>query len=245
MKDCEQSPAAFRTTRWSVVARAAALEHPTAQAALAETCRDYWPPLYAFARRSGHAPADAEDLTQSFFAALIEKNTLATADQSRGRLRAFLLTAFRHHIADVVKHDHAQKRGGADNLLSLDDNGEGGRAPEPIEHETPETLYHRRWAMLLLERALDQLEAERTAAAHGAEMEVLRPFLGFATSGADTYAEAATQLGWTVNAVRVAVFRLRARYRALLLALIAATLHDQTPTVVEAELRDLLAALET
>ena len=243
MKDCEQHAAAFHTTRWSVVARAAASENPDAHAALAETCRDYWPPLYAFARRSGLTQPDAEDLTQSFFAELIERNKLAAAEPSRGRLRTFLLTAFRHHIADAAKRERTQRRGGGSALLSLDGAEEGARALEPIEHETPETLYYRRWAMLLLERALDQLDAERTAAARGAEMEVLRPFLGFAATGADTYAEAAAQLGWTVNAVRVAVFRLRARYRALLLDLIAATLHDETPAVVEAELRDLLAAL--
>ena len=236
--------AVFRTTHWSRVARAAAPVQPEGQAALAEMCHDYWPPLYAFARRMGRSPQDAEDLTQSFFAALIEKNTLAAAEQSRGKLRTFLLAAFQHHIADVAKHDHALKRGGGMETLSIDTaEAEEWFACEPAERETPATLYHRRWAMLLLERALDQLEAERAAAGHGAEVAVLRPFLSLTVSGAATYEEAAKQLGWTVNATRVAVFRLRARYRELLLDLVASTLDHENLSTVEAEMREVLAAL--
>ncbi len=236
--------AAFRTTRWSVVARAAVPADPQAHTALAEMCHDYWPPLYAFARRLGNSPPDAEDLTQSFFAALIKKNTLAAAEPSRGKLRTFLLAAFQNHIADVAKREHAQKRGGGTEMLSIDATAaEEWFACEPAERETPETLYHWRWAMLLLERALDSLEVERTAAGQGGAMKVLRPFLSLTASGAATYEEAAKQLGWTLNAARVAVFRLRARYRELLLELIAATLHDEDPATVEAEMRELLAAL--
>lgn len=235
--------AAFRTTRWSMVARAAAPAHPHGHTALAEMCHDYWPPLYAFARRLGRSPHDAEDLTQSFFAALIEKNTLAAAEQSRGKLRTFLLAAFQYHIADVAKREHALKRGGGAETLSIDAaEAEEWFGCEPAERETPETLYHRRWAMLMLERALDQLEVERAAAGHGAEVAVLRPFLSLTVSGS-TYEETARQLGWTLNAVRVAVFRLRARYRELLLDLVAATLDDENPSTVEAEMRELLAAL--
>ncbi|MFN0125452.1 MAG: RNA polymerase sigma factor [Verrucomicrobiales bacterium] len=236
--------AVFHTTRWSVVARAAAPADSDAQKALSEMCHEYWPPLYAFARRLGRSPADAEDLTQSFFAVLIGKNTLAAAEPSRGKLRTFLLAAFQNHIADVAKREHAQKRGGGAQMLSIDAAAaEEWFACEPAERETPETLYHRRWAMLLLERALDSLEAERTAAGQGKAMQVLRPFLSLTASGAATYEEAAEQLSWTANAARVAVFRLRARYRALLLDLIAATLHDEDPTAVEAEMHELLAAL--
>jgi len=148
--------AAFRTTRWSMVARAAASAHPRAPTALAEMCHDYWPPLYAFARRMGRSPQDAEDLTQGFFAALIEKNTLAAAEPSRGKLRTFLLAAFQHHIADAAKREHARRRG----------------------------------------------------------------------CGAETLS-----------------YRLRARYRELLLDLVAATLDDENPSTVEAEMRELLAAL--
>jgi len=236
--------AAFRTTRWSRVARAAAPAEPHGPAALAEMCHDYWPPLYAFARRLGRSPHDAEDLTQSFFAALIEKNTLAAAEQSRGKLRTFLLAAFQHHIADAAKRENALKRGGGAETMKIDSaESEEWFACEPAERETPETLYHRRWAMLLLERALDQLEAERAAAGHAAELAVLRPFLSLTVAGAATYEEAAKQLGWTLTAARVAVFRLRARYRELLLDLVAATLDDENPSTVEAEMRDLLATL--
>lgn len=236
--------AAFRTTRWSRVARAASPAQPHGPTALAEMCQDYWPPLYAFARRLGRSPPDAEDLTQGFFAALIEKNTLAAAEPSRGKLRTFLLAAFQHHIADMAKREHALKRGGAAETLSIDAaEAEEWFACEPAERETPETLYHRRWAMLLLERALDQLETERAAAGQGAEVAVLRTFLSLTVSGAATYDEAATKLGWTLNATRVAVFRLRARYRELLLNLVAATLDDENPSTVEDEMRELLAAL--
>ena len=244
METLRKSAAAFRTTRWSVVARAAQPAQPQARTALADLCGDYWPPLYAFARRLGHSPQDAEDLTQGFFAFLIERNTLAAAEPSRGKLRTFLLAAFRHHMADAAKREHALKRGGGAQTVSLDRAAEEEcHALEPSDRETPETLYHRRWAMLLLERALNQLEAERVAAGHSAEVDVLRPFLSLTVPGAATYADAAARLDWTVNAARVAVFRLRARYREVLLDLIAATLHDEDPTAVEAEMRELLAVL--
>ncbi len=244
MPDRENHAEAFRTTRWSVVACAAEPSHPRAQTALAEMCQDYWPPLYAFARRLGHLPPDAEDLTQSFFASLIERNTLAAADSSRGKLRTFLLAAFQHHIADAAKREHALKRGGGAEVLSIDAAAEECFAGEPAERETPETLYDRRWATMLLERALDQLEHERAADGHSAEMEVLRPFLSLTVSGAATYGEAAERLGWTVNAARVTVFRLRARYRELLLDSVSATLQDESPAAVEGEMRELLGALE-
>ncbi len=218
--------------------------NPHGHTALADMCHDYWPPLYAFARRLGRSPHDAEDLTQSFFAALIEKNTLAAAEQTHGKLRTFLLAAFQHHIADAAKREHALKRGGGAETLSIDAvDAEEWFACKPAERETPETLYHRRWAMMMLERALDQLEAERTVAGHGAEVAVLRPFLSLTVSGAATYEEVAKQLGWTPNAARVAVYRLRARYRELLLDLVAATLDDENPSTVEAEMRGLLTAL--
>ena len=245
METSAKSAAAFHTTRWSVVARAAEPSNPQARTALADVCQDYWPPLYAFARRLGNSPQDAEDFTQGFFAFLIEKNTLAAADPSRGKLRTFLLAAFQHHIADAAKRGRALKRGGGARTGSLDRVAEeSGHALDPSDHETPETLYHRRWAMLLLERALDQLETERISAGHGAEIEVLRPFLSLTVAGAATYAEAAGALGWTANAVRVAVFRLRARYREVLLELVAATLHDEDPAAVEAEMHELLVALD-
>lgn len=244
MEDRENQAAAFRTTRWSVVARAAAPTHPLAAVALAEMCQAYWPPLYAFARRLGRSPHDAEDLTQSFFAALIERNILAAAEPSRGKLRTFLLAAFQHHVADVARREHALKRSGGTEVLSLDAaTAEEWFACEPAERETPETLYHRRWAMMLLECALAALEAERAVAGHREAMQALRPFHSLTASGAATYEEAANQLGWKTNATRVAVFRLRARYRELLFDLIADTLHDKDPVAVEAEMREVLAAL--
>jgi RNA polymerase sigma-70 factor (ECF subfamily) len=167
-----QTAAAFRTTRWSVVAHAAAPAHPQAGAALADICHNYWPPLYAFARRLGRSPHDAEDLTQSFFAVFIEKNSLAAAEQSRGKLRTFLLAAFQNHITDTARREHALKRGGGAEMLNFDAAAaEEWFAGEPAERATPETLYHQRWALLLLERALDALETERAAGGQGATMQ--------------------------------------------------------------------------
>jgi RNA polymerase sigma factor (sigma-70 family) len=230
----------FQPTRWSVVSRAASPTHPEAHAALGRLCSEYWLPLYVFARQRGSSQHDAEDLTQGFFAALIAKNSFATADRARGRLRTFLLAAFRHYIADAARHDHARKRCGNEPTISIDQFAEAEwQALEPREGETPETHYDRQWTIMLLERTLARLEAERRP-----EVEILRPFLSLTVAGSASYAEAAARLRWTVNATRVAVFRLRQRFRKLLLDEVASTLPSEDPQSVEAELRELLVVFD-
>jgi DNA-directed RNA polymerase specialized sigma24 family protein len=235
---------AFPETRWSMVS-AAQRRGEVATRALGELCARYWYPLYAFARRQGLSREDAEDGTQAFFARLVEKGTLDAADRERGKLRTFFLAAFKHFLAD--QHDHATrwKRGGRHEVLSFEAlSAEERYAAEPSSSETPERLYHRGWALALLAEALTALEAERTAAGRGSELAVLRPFLDASgQSGAAAYETAAEQLGWSVNATRVAVHRLRARYREQVKATVAATLEREDPALVEEEMRALLAAL--
>jgi len=231
----------FRPTRWSLVARAVSADPEMARAALDEVCRDYWYPLYAFARRTGIYPDDAEDLVQGFFLHLIKEGALATADPNRGRLRTFLITVFRHHMTNEMRKRTAQKRGGGQTVISLDvEWAENRFANEPAD-DAPDAagVHDRRWALLLIDKALAALAAERDPA----QFESLSPFLDFASGGRASYSETAAKLGWTVNATRVAVFRLRRQFRELLLGIVADTLEEPGEEAVEAELRELMTAL--
>jgi RNA polymerase sigma-70 factor (ECF subfamily) len=206
----------------------------------------YWYPLYAFARRARIHPHDAEDLVQGFFLHLIRDEALASADPSRGRLRTFFLTLFRNHIADESRRRGALKRGGAHTLVPLD--GDWAERRLALEGERnldgdAERAHDRRWALLLVERALHRLESERAASGHGDEMRALAPFLDIASGGVASYAKASAALGWTINATCVAVFRLRRRFRDLLLATVADTLEHPDPEAIEAEMRELILAL--
>ena len=247
MSDTPQEPrppGEFPATRWSLVA-SVRRQGGEAPRALEEICRSYWWPLYAFVRRSGQQAEDAQDAVQSFFADLIEREALGRADPARGRLRTFLLAAFKHHLADAYDRRTTWRRGGRTGIVSLDAMDAGERyASEPHDAATPDRLYERQWALLLLERALEALTQERTAAGKGAEMAVLRPFLDASGgSGAVAYAEAARALGMSESNTRVAVLRLRHRYRRVLQDTVAATLEEENPAVVEEEMRALLAAL--
>lgn len=237
-------PAEFPQTRWSMIA---AVRHQSAEApqALEAICRAYWWPLYAFARRSGMGAEDAQDAVQGFFAALIEREALGRADPERGRLRTFLLSAFKNHMADDHDRRTAWRRGGRTQTLSIDElSAEERYRAEPADTATPDRLFERQWALTLLQRALDVLAAERNAAGRGAEMAVLRPFLDASgASGASAYTEAANALGMSESNTRVAVHRLRHRYRKVLQEVIAATLENEDPAAVEEEMRALLAAL--
>ena len=237
------NPGAFKPTRWSLVLRAADHAHPASTAALDELCAAYWYPLYCFARRRGLAAPDAEDATQDFFARLIEKETLARADPERGRLRTFLLTAFQRYLINFDAHRFAQKRGGRLGTLSLDD-AESSYHREPADANTPEKIFHRSWALSVLGATLDALAAEWSAGEKAATFETLRPFLGFEQeeSGA-SYESAAARLGQSAGAIRVAVHRLRKRYREILFAQIGETLDEPTPKAVEDEIHALFAAL--
>jgi RNA polymerase sigma factor (sigma-70 family) len=231
----------FHTTQWSLVVAAAGEGGEEPRAALAELCQAYWYPVYAFLRRRGNSPHDASDLTQEFFATLLEKDYLADADPERGRFRSFLLTAVSRLASKQQDKAAAQKRGGGWKLLSLDfDDGEARYQREPAHEETAERIFERRWALTLLERTLAALREQHVAAGKLALFDALKSFL---TGDADaplrrTIAE---ELGMTEGAVKVAVHRLRQKYRELLRAEIAQTIAGQAD--VDGELAELRNAL--
>ncbi len=235
---------AFPHTRWSLVSRVRGGGEGEDRA-LDQICRAYWEPLYAFARRQGMGVEDAQDATQGFFAHLIGNQTLHAADQNRGKLRTFLLSSFTHFLGDERDKRQAWKRGGRTETISFDAIAAEERYQlEPAQASTAEILYHRRWALTLLSGALASLEKERRDAGRESEMEVLRSFLDASESTTGpSYEQAAAKLGWTVNATRVAVHRLRLRYRHILEDQVAATLGDEDPAAVREELLALLAAL--
>ncbi len=243
----EPTPAdrgAFPATRWSLVSsvRARQGDEPQAARALEHLCGIYWYPLYAFARRQGLSTEDAQDATQGFFERLIDKQTLHAADRERGRMRTFLLAAFGHFLADERDRRNAWRRGGRAEIVPLD---AGERYEVEAEHElTPERHFNRQWALAVLQQALVTLQKERSLAGREREMTELYGFLDASVSGAETsYENAAAALGWSVNTTRVAVHRLRLRYRQLLKDQIAATLEKEDPAMVREEMQALLAAL--
>jgi RNA polymerase sigma-70 factor (ECF subfamily) len=234
-------PPAFVTTHWSVVLTAGRSDTTLARDALARLCQTYWHPLYAYVRRLGHSPPDAQDLTQEFFARLLAKNYLAAADESRGRFRSFLLAALKHFLANEWDKASAQKRGGGQIPISIDPgSAETACSFEPADTTTPEKIYERRWALTLLDQVLRRLREEYVRAGREKLFEQLKPTLTEA-SRTVRYAEIAARLGMSEGAVKVAVHRLRLRYREVLRAEIADTV--ASPAEVEDELRNLFAAL--
>ncbi len=236
------SPGHFPTTRWSRVIAAGDLNAPLARESLGELCSAYWYPLYAYIRRRGYDSEQAADLTQDFFARLLEKGLLAEADPSRGRFRAFLRTACFNFLANRRDWEHARKRGGGRRAIAIDSNtAEGRYALELADGLTPERIFDRSWALTLLRRVLDQLGREYDEAGKAATFEALRGLLD-GTSDAPSYAAVATRMGTTEGAARVAAHRLRRRYGELLRHEIASTLAE--PAEVEDEIRELFAALD-
>lgn len=232
---------AFVTTHWSVVLTAGHNDTTRARDALARLCQTYWQPLYAYVRRLGHTPPDAQDLTQEFFARLLAKNFLADADESRGRFRSFLLAALKHFLANEWDRAHAQKRGGGQIPIPIDPGpAETSCIFEPADTTTADKIYERRWALTLLEQVLHHLREEYVRAGREKLFEQLKPTL-IEVSRSVRYAEIATRLGTSEGAVKVAVHRLRQRYREVLREKIADTV--ASPGEVEDELRNLFAAL--
>jgi RNA polymerase sigma factor (sigma-70 family) len=230
----------FATTRWTVVLTAGQRGAPEAEAALEQLCRTYWYPLYAYVRRHGQSREDAEDLTQAFFARLLQKNYLEGLRSEKGKFRAFLLAALKHFLANEWDRGHRKKRGGAVTVLSLDWQDADTRYQiGPADHLSPDKLYDRTWAVTLLERVIDRLRQESVAEGKSNLFEQLRPFLMLGKS-AIPYANAATALSLSEPAVRVAVHRLRRRYRELLRDEIGQTLSN--PAHVEDEIRALFTA---
>jgi RNA polymerase sigma factor (sigma-70 family) len=231
----------FFTTHWSVVLQAAENDSPQATEALENLCQAYWYPLYAYVRRRGVTPHDAQDLTQEFFARLLERSYLRLADRKRGRFRTFLLTSLKHFLINEWNKANCAKRGGGRQVISLDaEKTETRFQAEPADERSPDKAFERRWAMVLLDRVLDQLQAEFDAAQRGQLFSELKPFLTGEESEI-TYAEIGGRLGMTEGNLKVTVHRLRRRYRELLREEIAKTLAD--PEAVDEEIRDLFAAL--
>ena len=231
----------FVTTHWSVVLAAARSDTTRAHAALEKLCRAYWLPIYAFVRRQGRGPHDAQDLTQAFFTRLLEKNFLADADRARGRFRSFLLAALKHFLANEWDKAGAKKRGDGRTTIPLDAAGaEAACGFEAADNTTPDKIFERRWALALLEQVLRRLREEYTREGKVTLFEQLKPTLT-EVSRTVRYAEIAAQLGASEGAVKTAVHRLRRRYREILRAEIAETVAD--PGEIEDEIRNLFAAL--
>ena len=239
----------FATTQWSMVVSAGRDHSSQSRRALATLCENYWFPLYAFVRRAGYSAEDAQDLTQEFFVQLLAKNYLAVADRQRGRFRSFLLGAMKHFLAKQRRRQAAWKRGGLRPRLSLDFHGGEDRYGllEPADHLTPERLYEKRWAMTLLDLVLARLREEFRAADKLNLFDSLKQFLAGEEKSprgeTPTYLEIGKELGMSEGAVKVAVHRLRRRYRKLLKEEIARTIDG--PETLEDELRALLAALSS
>jgi RNA polymerase sigma factor (sigma-70 family) len=231
----------FATTHWSVVLQASDTPSPQSQAALDRLCRAYWYPLYAFIRRQGRGPEEAQDLTQEFFAHLLESGSFSRADPRKGRFRSFLLGALKHFLVNEWQHEHRLKRGGGYAFFSMDDiDPDTGLATELADELTPEMAYERRWAEAVLVQVLVRLRAEFAAGGQAARFEALKVFLPAGQEPA-SYAEVAAQLGLSEAALKSAIYRLRQRYGELIRAEIANTV--ASPAEVEDELRHLFAVL--
>lgn len=245
--DCVPSPmrnsslSSFRTTSWTMVLAASVDSSADASGALAQLCQIYWHPVYAFIRRRGYDRDQAEDLTQGFFARLLEKQDLRAADRDRGRFRSFLLTSVKHFLANEWDKSQTLKRGGGVGAVSMDlVEAERWYEPGMVDAATPERLFDRRWALSLLEHVMARLRSEFAEGGRAAEFELLTGFLN-RRPGDDRYQPVADRLGVSSGALRMSVHRLRRRYRELLRAEIASTV--DTPDQVDDEVRFLLSTL--
>jgi RNA polymerase sigma-70 factor (ECF subfamily) len=231
----------FATTHWTAVLAAGRCDSPHAQVALEELCHTYWYPLYAYVRRQGHSREDAEDLTQGFFARLLEKNYLEGITSDKGKFRSFLLVALKRFLANEWDRANRQKRGGGVLPLSLDwQDAETRYQINPADHLSPDKLYDRAWAVVVLERVITRLQSENAAEHKASLYGSLKSFLMMGKSEIP-YAQAATTLDMSEGAVRVAVHRLRRRYRELLREEITQTLAN--PAQADEELQALFSAL--
>jgi RNA polymerase sigma-70 factor (ECF subfamily) len=232
------SAAHFRTTHWSLVLSAGHGDSPAAGAALERLCQDYWYPIYAFVRRQGSGPHDAQDLTQEFFARLLRLNSLRQVGREKGRFRTFLLASLRHFLSDARDKVRAAKRGGGEPALSLDDaDAEQRYASELSSPFAPEKMFDHRWALTVLNNALVRLQAESAVEGRDGRFDHLKPFLS-TEAAAGTYNALAPKLGMTPHAVGMAVCRLRKRYAELVREEVAETVAGSAD--VDAELNYLL-----
>jgi RNA polymerase sigma factor (sigma-70 family) len=231
----------FATTRWSLVLAAGQKVDGRSAQALTGLCEMYWYPVYAFIRRQGYRPEECADLTQEFFARVLEKNYFHDADPARGRFRAFLCAAIRHFLSNERDRARTLKRGGATPPISLDvETAEGTYRIEPRDDLTPEKLFDRRWALILLERVLSRLRDDQTAAGKGDLFGHLKGFLTGDSAGVP-YADVARTLGVSEGSIKVAVHRLRRSFRDTLIQEIAETVSQ--PAEIDAEIEYLMKAV--
>lgn len=234
----DRPPPLFATTRWSLVAAAG---NGKSADALEELCRIYWFPIYAVIRKSGKSTEDARDLAQGFFAKLLEKQWLDSADDSRGRFRTFLLTALKRYLINEWHREHTAKRGGGREVVPLDaDLAERLYAPEGEQSRTPDELFDRRWALAMLDAAMSRLEGEYRNSDRVQEFAKLVPGLT-ASRGETDYQDLAGSLGSTVGAARVAVHRMRKRFRILVREEVARTVTRDED--IDSEMSALMQAL--
>jgi RNA polymerase sigma-70 factor (ECF subfamily) len=240
--DGELPASVFPSSHWSLIARAGAADRLQARGALADLCRRYWYPVYAFVRRQTRSAADAEDLTQGFFTHVLASDVIARADPHRGRFRTFLVSCCRKYLATERRAKRTKKRGGGVVVLDLDFSSAATRyAREPADPADAESLFRRRWALTLLDDVFAALEAEYRGAGQEPVFAHLRPCLVQHGERAP-YAEVARAVGMTVPAVRKAAQRLRDRFRAELRRRVAETVAE--PGEVDDEIRDLFAAVQ-
>ncbi len=233
----QNSAAQFTTTHWSVVIAAGGSDPPQAAEALEKLCHVYWYPIYAYLRRRGRGEQDAQDLTQGFFAHLLERRSIQGVEREKGKFRSFLLASLNYYVADERDRANAQKRGGGREVLSLDvEEAEQRYRLEPVDERSPEKLFERRWAMALLDQVLARLGQEFADAGKRELFERLQPLLVEGT-GVKTYAEIGRETGMTEEAVKKAVQRMRRRYGELFREEVAHTVAN--PAEVEEELRHL------
>jgi RNA polymerase sigma factor (sigma-70 family) len=231
----------FVTTHWSVVLAATGADTTKAQAALERLCGLYWYPIYHFVRRQGHSVHDAQDFTQEFFARLLEKKWIAGADQSRGRFRSFLLMVLKRFLTVEWRYANAEKRAGDRHCLPLPlDTAETRYTREPADTSTPEQAFEKQWALTLLETVLRQLRTEYEQDGKGRLFDTLKPCL-MGSRESQPYAALAASLDMSEGAIKVAVHRLRERYRERLKAEIAHTV--ASPADVDSEMRHLIRVL--
>jgi RNA polymerase sigma-70 factor (ECF subfamily) len=230
-------------TRWTLVIAAARWENPEpAMRALTELCQTYWPPLYAYIRRQGHDPHDAEDLTQDFFSRLLAKNYLADADPAKGKFRSFLLASLKHFLSNEWDRSRAQKRGGGVPIIALDALDDDARSRiEPVDNASPDLAFDRQWALTVLDQALKRLRLEFAETGREKVFDELKQFLT-GDAPAQSHAAISAKTGLSEGAVKVAVHRMRRRYRDLLREEVAQTV--ATPEEIDGEIRELFAAFQ-
>ncbi len=239
--DVERPAEGFRPTLWTVVLKARDASAPERREALERLFRTYWKPVYFHVRRT-HDPETAQDLTQGFFTAFLEKDYLQYVDRDRGKFRTFLIVALQHYVADERDRARAQKRGGGRPVFSLDfARAETEILREPAAKETPERLFQRRWALEVIKKALQALREEFQSSNRLTEFEALSLYLSAGGKGAPTHAELARRLGLSEADVNNRVHRLKKRYRELILDEIRA--YSESDDQAREELRDLFSAL--